>query len=387
MGRPLHRGATVAWLVGLALLSWGAPGADAASPIDLGAADSFAVLAGTTVTSAGVSTITGDLGVSPGTAVTGFGPGIGTVSGAIHANDSVAAQAHADLATAYAVAVARTPDRPAVGALDGLKLGPGVHASGSTLTLAGTLTLDAGGDPGAVFILQAGSTLGTAAGSQVSLTGGAQACNVFWQVGSSATLGASSLLRGSILAYTSITVGAGVTIHGRALARDGAVTMDNDTVSVPACDRALANTAPAIAPFSATLTGAARTVHTAIGAWTLGDARGTGAGYSVTVAATAPTVNGSTAAAGTGAALTLTPRAPVGEAGNLAVAGIPAAAPQLLGTTAATIVNAPAGTGRGRWSVHADSGATESLAILIPADADAGAFSSTLTFTTAPPVG
>jgi len=387
VGRPLHRGATVAWLVGLALLSWGAPGADAASPIDLGAADSFAVLAGTTVTSAGVSTITGDLGVSPGTAVTGFGPGIGTVSGAIHANDSVAAQAHADLATAYAVAVARTPDRPAVGALDGLKLGPGVHASGSTLTLAGTLTLDAGGDPGAVFILQAGSTLGTAAGSQVSLTGGAQACNVFWQVGSSATLGASSLLRGSILAHTSITVGAGVTIHGRALARDGAVTMDNDTVSVPACDRALANTAPAIAPFSATLTGAARTVHTAIGAWTLGDARGTGAGYSVTVAATAPTVNGSTAAAGTGAALTLTPRAPVGEAGNLAVAGIPAAAPQLLGTTAATIVNAPAGTGRGRWSVHADSGATESLAILIPADADAGAFSSTLTFTTAPPVG
>lgn len=86
MGRRLHRGATVAWLVGLALLSWGAPGADAASPIDLGAADPFAVLAGTTVTSAGVSTITGDLGVSPGTAVTGFGPGIGTVSGAIHAN-------------------------------------------------------------------------------------------------------------------------------------------------------------------------------------------------------------------------------------------------------------------------------------------------------------
>ena len=135
MGRRLHRGATVAWLVGLALLSWGASGADAASPIDLGAADPFAVLAGTTVTSAGVSTITGDLGVSPGTAVTGFGPGIGTVSGAIHANDSVAAQAHADLATAYAVAVARTPDQPAVGALDGLTLGPGVHASGSTLTM------------------------------------------------------------------------------------------------------------------------------------------------------------------------------------------------------------------------------------------------------------
>jgi len=177
-----------------------------------------------------------------------------------------------------------------------------------------------------------------------------------------------------------------VRIDGRALARDAAVTLDNDVVAVPACDRALANTAPDIAPFSATLTGAARTVHTAVGAWTLGDARGTGAGYSVTVAATAPTVDGSAAAAGTGAALTLTPRAPVGEAGNLAVPGVPAAAPQLLGTTAATIVNAPAGTGRGRWSVPADTGVTESLAILIPADAAAGAFSSTLTFTTAPPV-
>jgi hypothetical protein len=119
----------------------------------------------------------------------------------------------------------------------------------------------------------------------------------------------------------------------------------------------------------------------------VGDARGTGAGYSVTVTATAPTVDGSAAAAGTGAALTLIPRAPVAEAGNPAVAGVPAMAPQLLGTIAATIVNAPAGTGRGRWNVPADSGATESLAILIPADAGAGAFSSTLTFTTAPPVG
>ena len=390
MGRRLHRGATVAWLVGLALLSWGAPGADAASPIDLGAADSFAVLAGTTVTSAGVSTITGDLGVSPGTAVTGFGPGIGTVSGAIHANDSVAAQAHADLATAYAVAVARTPDRPAVGALDGLKLGPGVHASGSTLTLAGMLTLDAGGDPNAVFILQAGSTLATAAGSQVSLTGGAQACNVFWQVGSSATLGASSLLRGSILAHTSITVGAGVTIHGRALARDGAVTMDNDTVSVPPCAAgSLSNTAPAIAPFAVTLTGLTQTVHAAVGAWSVFDTRGSGAGYRVTVSATEPTVGGSVAAAGTGAGLTLTPRAATAAAGNAASAGPEPAgvAARLLGTTATTIAGVAPGGGQGEWLFRADTGTEKSLGIVVPGDASAGTFSSTLTFTTAPPVG
>ena len=305
-----------------ASLAFGGPAAHAAARIELGSAASFAVLGATTVTSAGVSTITGDLGVSPGTSVTGFGPGIGTVTGgSIHAGDSLAAQAHADLVTAYSVAVLRTPDQPAVGVLDGLTLGPGVHASGSTLTLAGMLTLDAGGDPDAVFILQAGSTLGTAASSQVSLTGGAQACNVFWQVGSSATLGATSLLRGTILAHTSITVGAGVTIHGRALARDGAVTMDNDTVSVSPCAGSLSNTAPAIAPFAATLTGVTQTVHAAVGAWSVVDTRGSGAGYIVTVSASAPTVGGSEAAAGTGAGLTLTPRAPAAAPGNAASPG------------------------------------------------------------------
>ena len=376
----------LAALATLASLAFGAPGAHAAARIDLGAAESFAVLGATTVTSAGVSTITGDLGVSPGTAVTGFGPGTVT-GGSIHANDSLAAQAHADLATAYAVAVARTPDQPAVGALDGLTLGPGVHASGSTLTLAGTLTLDAGGDPDAVFILQAGSTLGTAAGSQVSLTGGAQACNVFWQVGSSATLGATSLLRGSILAHTSITVGAGVIIHGRALARDGAVTLDNNTVTAPPpCPAgALSNTAPAIMPFAATLTGVTRTVHAAVGAWSVVDTRGSGAGYLVTVSATAPTVGGSAAAAGSGAGLTLTPRAPTAAPGNAASPGPGPAGAQPLGPTAATIAGVAPGGGQGEWVFPADGGVDKSLGIVIPADAAAGTFSSTLTFTTAPP--
>lgn len=276
-----------------------------------------------------------------------------------------------------------------MGALDGLTLGPGVHASGSELSLAGTLTLDADGDPYAVFILKAGSTLATAAGSQVSLTGGAQACNVFWQVASSATLGASSLLRGSILAHTSITVGAGVTIDGRVLARDGAVTLDNDTITAPPTCAAgsLSNTAPAIAPFEATLTGVTRTVHAAVGAWSVADTRGSGAGYLVTVSATAPRVGGSAAAAGTGAGLTLTPRAAAAAPANAASPGPGAAGAQPLGTSAATIAGVAPGGGQGEWVFPADAGLEKSLGIVIPADASAGTFSSTLTFTTAPPVG
>jgi hypothetical protein len=386
MGPPVHRGrrASVA-LVALAWLACAAAPAGAAAPVGLGGAGGFAVLAGTTVTSAGVSTLTGDLGVSPGTAIPGFGPG--TVSGTIHAGDDVAAQAHADLATAYGVAVARSPATPA-GVLDGLTLDPGVYASGAALALAGTLTLDAGGDPSAVFILQAGSTLTTTANSHVVLADGAQACNVFWQVGSSAALGATSDLKGSILAMTSISMGDAVSIDGRALARDGAVTMINDTVAVPACAAgSLSNTAPAISPFAATLTGAMQTLHTAVGAWSLTDSRGTGAGYSVTVAATAPTVDGSSAAAGTGASMTLTPRTPTPATGNAATTGPVAAAARQLSTTATTIATAIPGTGNGGWDFPADTGDLRSLELLIPADAGPGAFSSTLTFTTAPAAG
>lgn len=382
---PLARAPlAVGWLVTLAWLVGGAPAAGAAAPIGLGGAEGFAVLGGTTVTSAGMSTVIGDLGVSPGTAVTGFGPG--TVSGAIHAGDGVAAQAQADLATAYGVAAARSPAQPA-GVLDGLKLGPGVYASGAALTLAGTLTLDAGGDPNAVFILRAGSTLDTAANSQVQLAGGAQACNVFWPVGSSATLGATSLLEGSILAATSISIGDGAAIDGRALARDGAVTLINNTVAVTRCDRSLSNTAPAIAPFEATLTGVTQTVHTAVGGWSVDDSRATNTGYSVTVTATAPTVNGSPSAAGTGAALMLTPRTPTAAAGNPSSTGPVAAGVQALSTTAATIADVAPDTGQGAWDFPADTAAIKSLALVIPADAKAGAFSSTLTFTAAPPAG
>ena len=207
----------------------------ATAPVGLGTAGSFAVLAGQTVTNTGPSTISGDLGVSPGTAVTGFPPGI-VSNGTIHSADGVANGAQSDLTTAYNDAAGRSPTAnvPAfIGA--GQTLAPGVYKASSSLDVGGSLTLDAGGDPNAVFIFQAPSTLVTDSASSVILTGGAQACNVFWQVGSSATLGTNSSFAGTVLALTSISVETGDTIAGRALARNGAVTLDDDTITASTC--------------------------------------------------------------------------------------------------------------------------------------------------------
>src|SRR5579863_5716172 len=205
----------------------------ATAPVGLGTAGSYAVLAGSTVTNTGPSTINGDLGVSPGTAVTGFPPG--TVSGSIHAADAVAAQAQSDLTTAYNDAASRKPAVSVSGDLGGLTLTPGVYKASSSIGLTGALTLDAQGNTGAVFIFQVGSTLTTASASHVNLINGAQACNVFWQIGSSATLGTSSVFTGDILALTSISINDGVTVNGRALARNGAVTLIDDTISAAHC--------------------------------------------------------------------------------------------------------------------------------------------------------
>ena len=221
----------VAWMVALALPVGSAFAAQ--PPVGPGTADSFAVLAGSTVTNTGPSTVNGDLGVSPGTAVTGFPPG--TVNGTIHAADAVAGQAQSDLTTAYNDAAGRTPPVSVSGDLGGLTLTPGVYKSASSLGLTGALTLDAQGDPNAVFIFQVGSTLTTASGSQMNLINGAQPCNVFWQIGSSATLGSSSVFVGNILALTSISINDSVTIAGRALARNGAVTLINDTITAAKC--------------------------------------------------------------------------------------------------------------------------------------------------------
>lgn len=201
---------------------------------DLGTSAGFAVLAGSTATSTGATTVNGHLGVSAGTAVTGFPPGL--VNGVIFAGDSTAAQAQLDLTTAYNDAAGRTVGAVTVaGNLGGRTLTPGLYKSTSSLEISsGDLTLDAQGDANAVFIFQMASTLTTTSGRLVILSGGAKASNVYWQVGTSATLGTTSVFKGTIMADQSITLTTGATLDGRALARIGAVTMDSNIIIIPA---------------------------------------------------------------------------------------------------------------------------------------------------------
>ncbi len=203
------------------------------TPVDLRSAAGFAVLAGSTVTSGGPTVISGDLGVSPGTAITGFPPGI--VVGSRHPGDPTAAQGIADLATAYNDAKARTLCAVTVsGNLGGLTLTPGLYMSTSSLAIsAGDLTLDAQEDADAVFIFQTMSTLTTTVGRQVILINGAKAANIFWQIGSSATLGTSSVFAGTIMADQTITLNSGTTLNGRALAHVGAVNLAANTIVKP----------------------------------------------------------------------------------------------------------------------------------------------------------
>ncbi|HCI05361.1 TPA: DUF3494 domain-containing protein, partial [Patescibacteria group bacterium] len=168
----------------------------AATAVNLGTADNFAVLAGSTITNTGSSVINGDLGLSPGSSVTGFPPGI--VNGTQHVANATAVQAQIDLTAAYNNAAGQTPISTVATELGGTTKTAGVYDSADgTFGITGTLTLDAQGDPNAIFVFKTASTLITAGSSNVSLINGAQACNVFWQVGSSATLGANSVFKGN----------------------------------------------------------------------------------------------------------------------------------------------------------------------------------------------
>jgi cysteine-rich repeat protein len=203
---------------------------------ELGTANSFAVLGGSTVTNTGSSIISGNLGVSPGFAITGFPPGTVVPPGTIHAADAVAGQAQEDLTIAYDDLAGMACNFDLTGQdLGGMLLTPGVYCFSSSAGLTGTLTLDAEGVGDALFVFQIGSTITTASNSAVLLINGGQACNVFWQVGSSATLGTDTAFVGNILALTSITLTTGADVSGRALARNGAVTMDTNHVSIGRC--------------------------------------------------------------------------------------------------------------------------------------------------------
>jgi len=235
--RRYRSGAAALAAVGLTLASFAiAAPANAVTAVDLGTAETYVVLGGASVTNTGPSILNGDLGVSPGTSISGFPPGI-VVGGTTHAADAEALQAQSDLTLAYDTAAGQASDGaiPNGGELGGLTLVQGVYTAASSAGLTGTVTLDGQGDPAAVWVFQIGSTLITATGSAVDLINGAQACNVFWQVGSSATLGTNTTFVGTIMALTSISLVTGTTVEGRALARNGSVTLDDNVFRDASC--------------------------------------------------------------------------------------------------------------------------------------------------------
>ena len=198
----------------------------------LGLASGFSVLGGAGVTETAGTRLDAALGSFPAGTLSGV---LSLVPSLTHSADQTAEQAQEDVAKAYAAAQVAPSSAPIDGDLGGQTLGPGVYRAGSAIGLTGTLTLDARGDSSAIFIFQAPAGLTLEPGSHVELAGGAQACHVFWQVGDSASVGAGAVLRGTILALGSISIGHAATIDGRALAHTGAISLDHATVTQPGC--------------------------------------------------------------------------------------------------------------------------------------------------------
>jgi hypothetical protein len=230
LGRPLRAGLLTAGMLSMLVFASSAMGA--AATVGLGSAESYSVLAGSTVTNTGPTTMFGDLGLSPGSSVTGAPH----VLGQTHVDDAVAIAAKNSLTSSYNDAASRPSSGSAGTDLAGQVFLPGVRTASSSLMLSsGSVTLDAQGDPNAVFIFQIGTTLITGSNTSVSLINGAQACNVFWQVGSSATLGTGTRFVGTVMALATITANTAATIHGRLLAQTGAVNLDTNTITTSNC--------------------------------------------------------------------------------------------------------------------------------------------------------
>lgn len=242
-------------LVAGSILTFSSNAYAATAPVGLRTVGSYSVLGGQTVANTGPTTLDADLGVSPGSAIVGFPPGL--AGGSTHAGDAVADQAQSDLVVAYDDTASRAPTANIAGDLVGKTLNDGVYKSTGPIAVSGTLTLDGQGDKNSVFIFQVADTLITASASTVSLINGAQACNVFWQVASSATLGTNSVFIGTVMALTSISVATGAAVQGKALARNGSVTLDQNVFSSPNCDRTPTTTSSSAPAASGSDSGAA----------------------------------------------------------------------------------------------------------------------------------
>ena len=217
------------------------------TPVELGAGSTFAVLAGAGITNTGATTLGGDVGSFPTTSITGLGT-ITLVDGVDRSGSTVTQQAKTDLVTAYNAASAQSPDPLGGVELAGLTLEPGVYDTGGVIELNGNLTLDANGDPDAVFVFLSTSTLLAGASSSITFIDGATACNLYWRVPSSATIGAGSQFAGTILAEMTISFGAGATLQGRALAQVGEVTMINNVITRPECAATSPSPSPSATP-------------------------------------------------------------------------------------------------------------------------------------------
>ena len=237
--------------IALAMLTvFALPTAAQAAPVGLGTADPFVVLGGAKVTNVGPSVLNGNLGISPGTELEGFGPPA-VINGSTHATTEVAAQAQLDLTTAYDAAAGQSvlPANDLSGEdLGGLKLSPGTYRYNAAALMTGALTLDAEGDPNAEFVFQIGSQLTTESASSVVLVNGASPCNVYWQVGSSAVLGTTTAFQGTLMALTSISLNSKATVVGRMLARNGQVSLIENTLTRPLCATGPTNPPPGETP-------------------------------------------------------------------------------------------------------------------------------------------